>query len=308
MKTSVNNIKALLLLFVFLSFNAYSYENEKVLKKNYKADKNTELVIENSFGYVDVESTKGTQIEIEVSIWASGSSQDMVDKFINDINVNFREDGNEIIARTSNISNNGKVKKFKVNYTVKLPENLPLEVDLSFGELKLKDHKGRVEAEISHGSINASRLINPSNEIELKHSKGNIVFLAASELELEHSTLNVEELINLNLDNEFSTLKVKELKGDVKAEVQHGKFIADFTDKKFNEILLKVDFSEVKLNLSKDASYELTYKGAFSKLDAPDNLVKTEQDKGYTDEYYKGTVNGSNSTVKVKLSHSRAQL
>lgn len=308
MKTLVNKLSLLLIFALFISCKSFAYENEKVIKKSFKASNDTELSIRNSFGFVNIESYKGTEIQIEVRVWAKGSSESKVDKFINSIEIDFSEDGGSVKAKTSNISNNGKVKRFEVNYTVKMPEKAPLFVDLSFGEVILKNHKGKVELELAHGSINAEKLLNPKNEFDIRHSNGKVTELNNAKIDIQHSNLEITSSSNLYLENQFSTVKINELTGDVRADIQHGNLFVDTMDKKFDTVNINADFSNVKLNISAEASYELTYKGSFSSVDLPTNFERTERDKDYTSEYLKGNVNGNKSKLKVKISHSNIHL
>lgn len=293
-----------LIIFFLFSISIGATEKERIVKKSYKVNANTELKIRNSFGKVEVESYEGDEIFIEVKIWAKGSSEKKVNKFINSVEIDFDESGDEIEVETSNISNNGNVKKFKVDYTIKMPSENYLNIKNSFGNIKIGNHKGVVKLDVSHGNIEALDIKNKENDIELQFGNANINKYGSGEIELQHSNLDVNSILDLRLESEFSNSKIKEVVRSIDAEVSHGSLNMESINVKFENIKIEAEFSKIDLEMTKEASYNLEYKGAFTSFSKPNNLEISNRDNDYTSEEISGKVNGGGSLVNLKLSHS----
>ena len=295
-----------LLMFVFLfsSVSLEAIEKERVVKKSFKVNDNTELKIKNSFGAVDVESYSGSEVFIEVKIWAKGRSANKVEGFINSIEIDFDVSSDEIEVETHSASNNGMVKSFRVDYTIKIPTDNYLKIRNSFGNVKIGNHKGVVVLDVSHGNIEAENIKNKNNEIELQFGNATINKYGSGEIELQHSNLSIESVLDLRLESEFSNTKIKELVRSVNAEVSHGSLKFGSINKRFESLKIKAEFSKINLEMDKTASYNLRYKGSFTSFSTPSEFEVTNRDKDYTSEEVEGIVNGGGALVELTLSHS----
>jgi len=302
MKAFSNRI--LLVVFILFAVSLQAAEKERIIKKSYKVNSDTELKIENSFGTVDVESYSGDEIFVEVKIWAKGSSEKKVNAFINSVRIIFNADSDEIQIKTSNFSNSGKVKGFKINYLVKMPSENYLRINNRFGNIKIGNHKGIVRLNVSHGNIKALDIKNSNNEIELQFGNATIKKYGSGKIELQHSNLDIYSVLDLNLESEFSNTKVKELIRSVNAEVSHGSLKLSSINKRFESLEIKAEFSKINLDIDEGASYNLKYRGSFTSFSKPSELEITSIDKDYTSEEVEGIVNEGGALVKLKLSHS----
>ena len=300
----VYSYRIMLVVFFLFSVSLQASEKERIIKKSYKVNTNTELKIKNSFGTVDVESYDGDEIFIEVKIWAKGSSEKKVAKFINSVEIDFDESSDEIEVETSNISNNGKVKKFKVDYTIRIPANNNLSIDNSFGNVKIGNHKGVVRLDVSHGNIEALDIKNNKNDIELQFGNAEINKYGSGKIELQHSNLDIRSVLDLKLESEFSNSKINEIVRSVDAEVSHGSLNLESINIKFQNIKIEAEFSKVDLEMNEKASYNMEYKGSFTSFSKPNNLEISNRDNDYTSEEISGKVNGGGSLINLKLSHS----
>jgi hypothetical protein len=300
----VYKFSILLIAFLVFSFSSEAIEKERIVKKSYKVNSNTELKIKNSFGKVEVESYDGDEISIVVRIWAKGSSENKVSKFVNSVDIDFDESRDEIEVVTSSISNNGKVKKFVVDYTLRIPEDNYLKIENSFGNVTIDSHKGVVKLEVKHGNIKAGNITNSRNEINLQFGNATINKYGSGEIELQHSNLDINSVLDLKLDSEFSNTEIKEVVRTISAEVSHGSLDVRTFYSKFESIKIEAEFSNIDLKTDGKTSYTLKYKGSFTSFSKPSNLEIINRDKGYTSEEIMGKINGGGSSVNLKLSHS----
>lgn len=305
MKNNKINISIILVVFLMLSSSIFATEKERVEKKTYKVNSNTELKIKNSFGNINIESYSGNEIFIEVKIWAKGRSEKKVINFINSIGVDFNKSGNTVSLKTSNITNNRKVDQFKIDIDIKVPITNKLDIDNSFGNLFIGDHKGEIDLDISHGNFEISSLPNPNNEIDLNFGNGTIGYINSCELNVSHSSMQIKKVSNLILESDFSNNLIDEVEKAIKAEVSHGKGLEiKKLNKEFKFVEIEAEFSKIDLNLRGDFPYTLLYKGSFSSFKKPDGFNIINRDKDYTSETISGECKDGGSKIKVKMSHS----
>ena len=117
MKTQI----ATLLLLALTSVGQLRAQEEKTVQKSFTA---STLSITNSFGDVDVTTYAGTKIEMTVVICLTSSSKTNSLKELEKINIEVKETGSRVDVVTKNEINNQKgVREFRIDYTVKMPEN-----------------------------------------------------------------------------------------------------------------------------------------------------------------------------------------
>ena len=220
------------------------------------------------------------------------------------IDIYFDESRDEIEVVTSSISNNGKVKKFVVDYTVRIPSDNYLKIENSFGNVIIGSHKGIVKLDVKFGNIKAKNIINDNNEIDLQFGNATINKYGSGEVELQHSNLDINSVLDLKLDSEFSNTKIKEVVRTITAEVSHGGLDVETIYSKFESIKIEAEFSKINLKIDGSTPYTIQYKGSFTSFSKPSSIEIINRDKDYTSEEIMGKVNGGGSLVNLKLSHS----
>lgn len=292
------------LLITFISFGIQAAEKERIVKKNVKVNEGTELVVKNVFGDVKVESYNGSEIDIEVVVWARGSSESKVNKFVDDIDVDISTSRGEVRVESTVGSNNGKVKEFKVNVNVRVPINSPLTIKNSFGNVYISEHKGAVNLDVSHGDFELGKVVNSGNEIELQFGDGEIEEYGGGEIELSHSNLKISKAHEIYLESQFSNTKVETVNGDIKASISHGEFDVSDLVTNYRTIDVKATFSTVELNLDEKNPFEIEYKGSFSTFKRPKGIEIIEHKEEINSEFIRAKYNGGGAEVNVKVSFS----
>lgn len=194
---------------------------DKTEKIEYKINPTgkTKLVIDNVKGKISVtkgDSASGIQITAEIS--AKVKKKDL-DKPIQDV-IELRIDTTTDVVRVEQEENSGGFHFLlgqstpKVNYTIKVPENLKLEIDNVNGDVDLRDLTGNANISVISGNITGERLY---GETRLEVVNG-------------HITVTLDSTKGLNIDavNGNINLFVTELfKGQIKATTVNGKVKID---------------------------------------------------------------------------------
>jgi hypothetical protein len=242
-------------------------EVSKDFNKEYKADKNSTLEINNKYGDVIIEASQTDRIVISVKATVKYPNQERAERFLSYINVQFSEEGNDLRAETridDKFTFSGwssESRRFSIDYLVKLPPSLSLTVYNRYGNIELDDMTGYVRADIRYGSLTAGRLTRgnekPLNEINVAYSKAFIEEAGWLNLTSRYSPgLTINKAQALLLDSKYSTLNF----GTISSIVGESDYDGKFKIEQINNLVIEASYSHInvgKLNskLSLDAGY-----------------------------------------------------
>ena len=186
----------------------YEHFKERNISKTYPASGNT-LNIDNSFGNVIV-TTGGSEIKVDIHIEASSTDKEHAEKIFNNIDVTDSKSGNQVKFKTTTNKNDNDGHNCKncnssmsINYTVQLPAGTSLNIENSFGDIKLPDYSGTVSLVSKFGSLTAGSLPK-SEKVHVEFGKANIKSISNTTATFKFSTITVDNLSgNMNLNMEF---------------------------------------------------------------------------------------------------------
>ncbi len=248
-------------LFVIFTATAAVQEYTKNLHKEYPADENTLLIIQNRFGNVNINNWDKNEIVIDVIIKVDHKDEEKAKELLNYLNVEFSHDSNVISAITSiderfnrNISFGDSRKEFSIDYEVKMPKNTKLDIENKYGNLFINEITGHAMISVKYGNLKANKIIRdntkPLSEVELAYSDGYIEEIEWLKLTMKYSKLEVEKSKALIAITKYSKLYVTksssivcESKYDVYKIGSLANFVttAAYTDFKFDEITKKIE-------------------------------------------------------------------
>ncbi|MDA3952912.1 MAG: hypothetical protein PF485_04645 [Bacteroidales bacterium] len=205
---------ALLLIFVQIlvitSAFAESEEFSKNLHKEYDANENTLLIIQNKFGDVDINNWDKDKVSIDVTITVDHKNEEKAKELIDYIEVKFSQTGNTIEAITTiddkfskwnTFTFNDNHKEFSIDYKVNVPKNIKLDLSSKYGNVFINEIAGHTKISVKYGNLKINKLtreaIKPYNEIYLSYSNG---------------TSTIEECKWLNLTIKYSELNITDCK------------------------------------------------------------------------------------------------
>ncbi len=290
-----------------LAFTASAEEVEKKFSKEFSAQGKDLLKIDNRYGDVVIENWNENKVSIEVTV--NHPSKDKAEKFMSMIDVFFNENDNTIEA-TTKIEKNFSFKEsddrdFSIDYIVKMPESLNLELINRYGQVEIAKLTGHVNIAVKYGSLYVAELTRgkeePLNKISLAYSKGNIEECGWCELNLAYvSRLNVDVAKALLVDSKYSKLFVDKLSsmvantrydqieidllnnliaegaytgfrlgtvtGKVDISTGYGSISIDKLKDGFKMVDIKAKYCQVKIDVEDNASYKLLLNTAYSGL------------------------------------------
>jgi hypothetical protein len=282
--------KSVSLSFLILFFIASSVAAEEVTKeyhKEYKADASTTLDLSNKYGDVVITGWDKNQVVIDVKVTVEVQGQDRAQKLLDMIDVKFEEGKNLISAETTidnkfNYSIWSGQKKFRIDYTVKMPYVTNLTLDNRYGNSDIDELRALVNLDIKYGNINIEKLTRgnekPFNKLSLSYGKGTIGEAGWLDIYVRYSgILEIDNSQALLIDSRNSKLRI----GETSSVVGEAKYDSYGIDK-INNLVLSSGYTTVNINsLAKKLEYEGSY-GSLSVDDIPAGFELLDVDVRYS--------------------------
>ncbi|WP_421918200.1 hypothetical protein [Marinifilum sp.] len=170
----------------------------KKIDKTFKTVEN--LKIEAHYGKVQVKNWDKDEIHFEVLITADGSKPDKNETIADNINIDFTEGGQQLVAQTvlgdffsikklsNSLFNKGKIK---ISYTVQMPASVNLEIIQKNGDVFMDDHNAKFNLDQNGGNFTANSL-NGNNRLKLSNVNVKVNQLASTELDAAGSDIKIE--------------------------------------------------------------------------------------------------------------------
>lgn len=214
----------------FAQKNAGKLEYKQHISKQFTLQKPAEssvFALYNISGYVKVEGYSGNQVMIEVDQTITSNNAEDLELAKNEFKAGFDQKADSIIAYTAapydsrpNKGNNKNISRhytFRLDYTVKVPNNMNIRVStINGGEVMVKDVYGTLNASNINGSIN---IINAKAATEAHTVNGS---LTASYLVVppasDYKTVNGKVEITYPAS----------LSADLQLKSMHGQYYTDF--------------------------------------------------------------------------------
>lgn len=326
--------------FGFLSFtlSAKSVEKSKKVNKTFTVKENQVLDIDNKFGDVSISSWDKNEVQLDVEILVDQRNEEKAEERLKEIDIKIKESASEISISTDfskeySEKMDGKAK-LEINYTIKMPANMVLELENKFGDITIDRLTSRTEIELQFGSAKIGKLESVNNDLTfkfsdpviidelgggaviLKFSKMNLTktgpiefesqmsnseigLMTKADLKVSYGSLRAEEVESIELSSSMSTIQIDKLHdgGDIK--VSYGKFNIENLSKEFSGLTIDAKFTPVELKIEEGAIFELDADTKMSNLFLPSGYeVKDASDIG-NNEYFKGKIGGDGTSLPI---------
>ncbi len=277
MKAPIFKTALLLVLVQILVISSAFAEGEefsKNLHKEYDANENTLLIIQNKFGDVDINNWDKNQVSIDVTITVDHHNEAKAKELIDYIDVVFSQSGNTIEAITkiddkfskwNTFTFNDNQKEFSIDYKVNLPKNIKLDLTNKYGSVFINELAGHTKISVKYGNLKINKLtrskVKPHNEIYLGYSNGTIEECEWLSLTIKYSELDIKKCKALIAKTKYSDLFVDNAKSIVCEskydDYRLGKIVnfvttSAYTDFEIEEISKKLEFDNRYGNLDVD--------------------------------------------------------
>ena len=339
MKTFQFKITTILLILTpFLVFGQSTKTKE--VKKHYTVSATGNLSIDSKYGNVHVETWSKNEVDLVVSIEVTKRSEAKAQQYLDKITIDIDDaSANNLSFKTmisGNLDNSGD-DKIKIEYRVKVPASLNMNLKNSYGNLFLQDASGKMAINVSYGNFKIGELTGPI-ELKLSYGNGEIEKINNGDVIVRYSNLDIEDAGNVDVSNSYSNIdfgnskdvdlinkygnltwrslnnhdgtskygnvKIAKLYESLTFDVMYGGGIkVAWISKDFRNIDVESSYATVALKFEQGMSAQLDAEMKYCDLKNYD----IEFDHSYIDEsgsmkYYKGKLGKGSYASKIKIS------
>jgi hypothetical protein len=312
MKTLKFKSASLLLASVILSA---ALNGQTELKKEYHREftvtPSMVLDLSNKYGDIDIQTSETGRVIIDVRVTLRYPNREKAERLFSYIDVEFSEDPDRISARTvisSKFSYSGwssDSRRFRIDYNVKMPEDMDLTLVNRYGNTILDDLSGHAALDIKYGNLTAGKLLRenekPLNSIILAYGNGSVeqagwldaVFRYCSNFrisksqallidsryskiqlgtvsslvgDLKYDNLRIDKINNLVLNSGYTVTNIGTLTRKLEFDVSYGSCSIERVPAEFESIDLKSRYTSVSIGIDDDANYRLNGTASYGGL------------------------------------------
>ncbi|MBC8001945.1 MAG: DUF4097 family beta strand repeat protein [Opitutaceae bacterium] len=170
------NSKLIIILLLGTSLAGFA-ETEEVVNKRFAVHSGGKLVVDVSFGSIEVTTNETSEVIVNVTRTIGRGSKDVEMNFFRDHPVSFSQEGDAVSIRSQNTTGSGNSRSWfgsqrtEGKYTISVPSAFQAQLKTSGGSVAVSDLTGEVKAVTSGGSLKFGRLRGP---LDGKTSGGSI--------------------------------------------------------------------------------------------------------------------------------------
>jgi hypothetical protein len=260
-------------LFCAVTLSASAEEVKKEFHREMVPTDNSTLKVINKFGAVVTETWDKNSVVVDVTVKIEHSSPDRARKLLEMITVEFTEADGNLTAETvfskdfSSISWKGSNNNFSINYNIKMPADVNLEIDNKYGNTVVDEVSGHAMLNVKYGDLTVNKLtrgnVKPLNTIIVAYGKATVYELGWAEINSRYvGMFSVERATALLVDSKYSKVSVTEVSSLVADSKYDGYNIGaannivvmgGYTDLRFKKVTRKLEVETKYGNLSVDA-------------------------------------------------------
>lgn len=356
MKTMKSKFFLSLLLIAVVSLTANASEVSKKLNHEFTINENSILILQNKYGKIDVQNWNEKKVSIEVEIMIQYPNKEKAEKLLEYLDVNFSTSGNECKAitkideRFNKLKGNnwGNDKEFHINYTVKMPKDLDLDLYNKYGDVYIDELTGYSKINVKYGNLQANKILRndtkPLSSIVLGYGKGDVTEVGWMKIEIKYSKLNIEKsralvvqskysklyidkassivseskydsydigtLDNFVIEGAYSGYKIGYLGKKLSLETKYTGTTVEKIPASFELIKIENSYGGIKLGIASDASYHLKGEARYAKISFPssNNMNRIEKSNSATYDGIVGNSSDPNARVVISTSYGAVKL
>ncbi|MFZ4522545.1 MAG: hypothetical protein ACOYNC_12625 [Bacteroidales bacterium] len=338
MKTTMKITFFILALILLLGIKGAKAHEEftKVIKKEFPVNPDALLTIDNRFGKIHCTNWDKNSVAIDVTITVTAADQEEADKKFKRISVDFSDSPSGIQAKTNldEVKNSGR-GKFAIDYMVSMPVSINIDLTNKFGDIFINEIQGKARINLGYGNLEARKLGNSDNLLDIKFSKARVNWIKGAVLSLKYSQMTLDYAGSLRLDSKFSDLdaekiialyvvfeggklnmenssavdskskfsdiEIQRIEKSLSLDIQYGSCDVHEMPADFTSVNIRNKYGNVSIGLSEQAKYSLEADLKFCDLDFPEEKAKfSYRSTTPTEKSYKGIIGASDApTSKV---------
>jgi len=236
----------------------------KSYSKTYPVDGNDQVVLDNRYGNIVVNTWARNEVKVDVQIRVSANNNEAAQKMLDNVNISDSKDGNTVAFKTninavkntwmSLFKGNGGDHQLQIDYIVYMPSRNELTVSNRYGGITLPNMEGKITINSAYGNLAAKTLSNQAT-IQLKYGNADIEAVGNAAIELSYGSLKLGLANNISANLSYSGIKIGKLRetGSINTRYGDGVQIGDLA-RTVHNLSINASYSGVNLGLSGDES------------------------------------------------------
>ena len=342
MKTILKIVFFTLILIFLLGIKGVKAHDEftRVIRKEYAVNPDAQVTVNNRFGKIHCTNWDKNAVSFEVTITVTAADQEEAEKKFKRISIDFTDSPSSVSAVTNmdEFKNSGR-GRFSIDYMISMPVTNNLDVTNKFGDIFINEIQGKARINLGYGNLEAKKLGNSDNLLDIKFSKARVNWIKGAVLSLKYSDMSLDYAGSLRLDSKFSDLDaekiialnvvfeggklnmenssavesrskfsdidIQRIEQSLNLDIQYGNCDVHEMPADFTSVSIRNKYGDVSIGLSEQAKYSLEADLKYCELDYPsDNAKFSFRSTTPTENEYKGIIGGTESPVSKVIVHS----
>ena len=325
-------------------------EKQKVVKATFKVNSTDLLTISNKYGNVNFTNHDKSEVSVNITILAWGKSDKDAQKILDRITIEQGQTSEGVKFETQIEESKGgfstsNKEGFEINYEVKIPKSLNIDVENKFGSVTLIDLNGKLNLDLKHGNFNGHNLtgqrhflsvsfgnlsinevssadievahgtlsINKSStdlKVESKHSNVRIDEANALEIEAKHGNVRIGTVSKITGENAFGQIEIRKVLKSAVLQLKHGNCQLEQIAKGFEKIEVTNAHGSIELRFDADAKFQFEARTDYGSIrnSMPNTTIQTKEDDNNKQLLEGKTNGGGNAKVRVTNQHGSIRL
>lgn len=256
-------------------------EFTKEFHKEFAVDRDATIDLTNKYGKVNIQTTSGAQVVIDVQIIVDASSQSEADDLFERIEVDFSNSSHYVKAETlissrkmgwlKQLFSSGGKNSYEINYTVQMPKSCELKLSNRYGDSFVDNLENRADVEIKYGAIEMLD-VQGTLDLDLKYGKGSAGIIGDGDIEIGYSVFRIDRAEDIDIALSYSTLELNEAR-NIDAEIKY----SNLKIQKAAYLSCESKYDDIHLGTVNELMLESRYTSA----EADDILEKASFEMGY---------------------------
>jgi hypothetical protein len=275
-------------------------EKKKTYNKTYPLTGSQKVSIKNSFGTVQINSYKGSEVKVEVTVIAKASTDERAQDILDNISIS--DNGGSTVSFETKMGNNNnnnnrgrknESQSMEVNYVVSMPEGNPLTVQNEFGKTVLGDRSGLTDITEKFGELEVGTLTN------------------VDQVKVEFGSIKAEKLVGGKTSFSYSEVKINSFGGAVKTSLEFCSKTKLGITNEVTDVNISNSYSDIELSFPASFNGTFAIHTSFGDFDndSPFKIKEEgEDDEDHGPKFdndYAGVSGNGSCKVKIKSSFGK---
>jgi len=275
------------------------------IKKSFQVGSGGLLTIESDIGAIEVRSTDGNRVDVEVLFRTDRWGRGDVEEFLKYFDVDFRQSGNDVFVKAEYNRERWNFwdsfgRHLRVKFLVTVPRKYNLDLKTAGGSISVDDLEGEVSSRTSGGSLDFGRIKGP---LRGRTSGGSIKLDGCEEkvdVETSGGSIGMGRVSgDVNAHTSGGSIHVEEVMGSIDATTSGGSVTAHISRQPKNDCRLTTSGSGITVYLNRDVKLDVDARTSGGRVRA-DFPITTRGE--VSKRSLKGKVNGGGPELYLRTS------